>query len=166
MNKGDIAELRRLLGEATQGKWKTWGGEVRADVDGTSSLETSVLVCDPEPSAERPRRVHNARLIAAMQRALPELLDIAERGVDWGRMTAREVWDALVSAPRVASPWEPGELGQMDVRRALDGTIVATTLWVTPRYPTAPWRVAVSTADRSGADAVLREHGWLLPEGV
>ena len=87
------------------------------------------------------------------------------RVVNWGQMTAREVWDALVSAPKIASPWEPGELGQMDVRRALDGTIVATTLWVTPRYPTAPWRVAVATSDRSGADAILREHGWLLPEG-
>jgi hypothetical protein len=82
--------------------------------------------------------------------------------VNWNGMTAREVWDALRSPPMVAGPWEPGESGEMDVRRAPDATIVATTLWVTPKYPVAPWRVAVATSDRTGADLILREHGWLL----
>jgi hypothetical protein len=80
-------------------------------------------------------------------------------------MTAAEVWRALVAAPKVAGPWEESEFGgEMYARRALDGRVIATTLWVTPKYPAAPWRVPVATADRSGADAILREHGWLLAE--
>jgi len=77
-------------------------------------------------------------------------------------MTAREVWGALLSPPKVAGPWEIGESGEMDVRRAPDSSVVATTLWVTPKYPVAPWRVPVRTSDREGADLILREHGWML----
>ena len=82
--------------------------------------------------------------------------------VDWTRATPREVWDALRAPPKVAGPWELWESGEMDVRRHPSGYIVATTLWVTPRYPAAPWRVSVSSSDRAGADLILREHGWLL----
>jgi hypothetical protein len=84
--------------------------------------------------------------------------------MDWSTMTAREAWDALRSPPKVAGPWEVGGSGEMDVRRAPDGTIVATTLWVTPKYPAAPWRVPVRTDDRDGADLILREHGWMLAD--
>jgi hypothetical protein len=85
--------------------------------------------------------------------------------VDWTAFTPSEVWAALRSPPKVAGPWEPGESGEMESRRHPDGKVVATTLWVTPRYPTAPWRVPVRTSDRDGADRILREHGWLLVEG-
>jgi hypothetical protein len=78
--------------------------------------------------------------------------------VNWQRMTARQTWDALRFPPKVAGPWEPGDGGDMDVRRAPDSTIVATTLWVTPKHPVAPWRVPVRTSDRDGADLILREH--------
>ena len=84
--------------------------------------------------------------------------------MNWKEMTGRQVWEALVSAPKVAGPWEAGESGEMDVRRAIDGHIVATTLWVTPRHPQARWRVPVATSDRAGADAILIEHGWLLAD--
>lgn len=89
---------------------------------------------------------------------------LEELKMDWSKMTAREVWDALRSPPKVVGPWEPEHSGDMDVRRAPDGTIIATTLWVTPKHPVAPWRVPVSTSDRDGADTILREHGWLLAE--
>jgi hypothetical protein len=82
--------------------------------------------------------------------------------VDWKEMAPRDVWVALRSAPQVAGPWEGGESGEMDVRRALSGTIIATTLWVTPKIPGAPWRVPVHTCDRAGADEILRAHGWIL----
>ncbi len=81
--------------------------------------------------------------------------------VNWKTLTPREVWDALMSPPKVAGPWEKGASGEMDVRRVPDGTIVATTLWVVPKHPT-PWRVPIATSDRTGADAILREHGWML----
>lgn len=84
--------------------------------------------------------------------------------MDWSTMTAREVWDALCAPPKVAGPWEVGGSGEMDVRRATDGTIVATTLWVTPKHPVASWRVPVRTSDCEGADLILREHGWMLAD--
>src|SRR5580692_8444914 len=80
-------------------------------------------------------------------------------------MTPQEVWESLIAAPKVAGPWEAGEPGEMYIRRALDHRIIATTLWVTPKYPHAPWHVPVATSDRSGADSILREHGWLLATG-
>jgi|SRR5271166_3053247 len=82
--------------------------------------------------------------------------------VNWKSLTPREVWDALRSPPKVAGPWEVGDGGEMDVRRAPDGSIVATTLWVVPKHPTASWRVPVATSNRAGADVILREHGWML----
>ncbi len=85
--------------------------------------------------------------------------------VEWSKLSSQEVWDSLRSAPRVAGPWEPGETGEMDVRRAIDRTIVATTLWVAPAVPSAHWRVPVPTSDRDGADKILREHGWRLATG-
>ena len=69
------------------------------------------------------------------------------------------------NVPKIAGPWEAGGPGEMYVRRSLDHRIIATTLWVTPKHPHAPWRVPVATSDRSGADSILREHGWLLATG-
>jgi hypothetical protein len=82
----------------------------------------------------------------------------------WNDLSANEVWDALRSAPKIVGPWEAGQRGEMDVRRTLDGSIVATTLWVIPEHPKGSWRVPVATSDREGADLILREHGWLLVE--
>jgi len=83
VSREDIAELRRLLKEATPGKWKLWGGEVRADIDGTANLDTSILVCVPQSKIVNGHaRVFNASLIATMQRALPDLLDLAEAALE------------------------------------------------------------------------------------
>lgn len=84
--------------------------------------------------------------------------------LNWNALTPREIWDALRSPPKVAGPWEAGNGGKMDMRRASDGTIIATTLWVVPKHPTGSWRVPVLTSDRAGADAILSAHGWMLVE--
>jgi hypothetical protein len=81
--------------------------------------------------------------------------------VDWKTMSPRDVWDSIRSAPRVAGPWEDGELGGSAVRRAVDGTVVVVDgLWATPGYPNASWRVPVG--ERSDADATMTKNGWVL----
>jgi hypothetical protein len=76
---------------------------------------------------------------------------------DWTGMSGIDVWEALKSAPKVAGPWESGGSGEMAVRRAFDGELIATELWVAP---TRSWRV--SAGDRAIADDILTKHGWLL----
>lgn len=96
VNRETIAELRRLLSAATPGKWKLWGGEVRADADGTSNLDTSTLVCVPTTTTNEhgALRVPNAYLIAAMQQALPDLLDVAEAALA-GSLEGAEIPEEL-----------------------------------------------------------------------
>ena len=138
-------------------------GEVDADVTKRSADVVRTLIADLHPDMDpglavviKKALAHAVKKIEAAQGTNPS------PRVDWSAMTGQEVWEAISSAPQVAGPWETGEFGDMDARRALDGRIVATTLWVTPKYPEAPWRVPVATSDRGGADRILREHGWKL----
>lgn len=56
--------LDELALKATPGVWKLWGMEVRADLDGTSNLDTSWPVANT--SHEAGLRTFNASYIAAM----------------------------------------------------------------------------------------------------
>lgn len=57
-----IAEDEQLARHATQGAWKLWAMEVRAAVDGTSNLDTSLPVA--RTYHEDGLRTHNALHIA------------------------------------------------------------------------------------------------------
>jgi hypothetical protein len=78
----------------------------------------------------------------------------------WAKLSHQEIWDALTRAPKIAGPWEISERsGEMDVRRSVDGCIVATTLWVKLDYPRD---TRYPAGDRTLADEALVKNGWLL----
>ncbi len=73
-----------------------------------------------------------------------------------GRLQAfREV---VAHAPKVAGPWEPPrQAGELKVRRGLDGTLVATSMWAFTSYGS---RCPAQGCE--DADAILKTNGWLL----
>jgi hypothetical protein len=138
-------------------------GEVDADVTKRSADVVRALIADLHPDTDPGLAVVIKKVLAHAVKKIEAAQGTNPRPrVDWSAMTGQEVWKAIFSAPQVAGPWETGESGEMDARRALDGQIVATTLFVMPKYPEASWRVPVATSDRGGADRILREHGWKL----
>jgi hypothetical protein len=82
----------------------------------------------------------------------------------WAAMTPREIWDLFTTGHKMAGPWEYAPSMQSDARRSIDGRIIATPMSIQPigLPPAWPFRIPVPTKDRAGADAILREHGWLL----
>lgn len=88
--------------------------------------------------------------------------------VNWGAMTPREMFEALVAAPKnVAGPWQPMTcLRDTVARETVSGQTVVWERegmvvihdWVLPYAERQ--RVAFST--RAQADARLRQLGWLL----
>lgn len=58
------ALMRKRAEAATPGRWKLWGMEVRADVDGTSNLDTSLPVATSYHEAGL--RTFNADYIAGV----------------------------------------------------------------------------------------------------
>jgi hypothetical protein len=72
--------LDKRAGQATPGKWKLWGMQVRADIDGTSKLDTSLPVA--RTSHEAGLRTFNATYIATMH---PE---VGKALADWLRSEA------------------------------------------------------------------------------
>lgn len=82
--------------------------------------------------------------------------------MNWKSMTAREVWDALKSAPKVAGVWTAAGIGYpttTSARHDVRGHIVA--LDYGPRGVTVSTRLG-ALPNRAAADAVLREAGWWL----
>lgn len=78
----------------------------------------------------------------------------------WAKLSPQEIWDALTRAPKIAGPWEVSERsGEMDIRRAPGGGIVATTLWANVDYPRSS---RIPAGDRELADEILTKNGWLL----
>lgn len=79
--KAQVAEDERVAREATPGRWKLWAMEVRADIDGTSNLDTSLPVA--QTYHEAGLRTCNATHIAiwgparvlALTKALRKALD-------------------------------------------------------------------------------------------
>lgn len=95
--------------------------------------------------------------------------------VDWSKMTPREVWDALLSAPaKVAGPWERakdpnpfnGYVYEWRHRYAGDGCF-GSAVYVGPDDRNSngedddPFCVGFFES-RAEADAALREAGWTL----
>ena len=94
--------------------------------------------------------------------------------IDWSRHTPQEVFDALRAAPHVGGPWTAdGPDDNSHERYRVAAERVRRLVWV--GYESLPdWRFSIPGGSlyRSGfsthraamaaADAVLRDHGWLL----
>jgi hypothetical protein len=107
LSKQEIAGMRELLAKATQ--YPAWGGwpDPQPSRHGTDHY----TIGDASPYIAAVRRKEDADLIAAMHRALPALLDIAE---------------AVANAP-VAWQSPSGSVIQLEVDVRFDGT--DTTGW-------------------------------------
>ncbi|HEY9367020.1 hypothetical protein [Streptomyces sp.] len=73
--------LNELVAKATPGRWKLWGMEVLADIDGTSNVDTALPVA--RTSHEAGLRTFNATYIAAMNPLVGKAL------AEWLRVEAR-----------------------------------------------------------------------------
>lgn len=91
-----LGQWREVVKAATPGRWKVWGMEVRADIDGTSNLDASLPVA--RTAHESGLRTWNADHIATFDPAtMLRVVDGLERVLQ-GTHDERVAWTYLADA--------------------------------------------------------------------
>jgi hypothetical protein len=92
MGDPDYEELEKLLANATPGKWKLWGGQVMADQDGTSNVDTAVPVAQTYAL-----RTWDASLMCWIKNNGAEVIAAARAKLSTAEQALREAHDTIAT---------------------------------------------------------------------